>query len=137
MINDNFGTSRNILRHIGKGYFYRNVSRHARARKDLYPDKWRKPVSENGATRNNYAAPEIREAGQQEEKHRRSRRVQSFEKLKSSVAVSPLYRHSDSLTNERDEKENGIYTKDGDATSFVLLMGEQSRPPENFLSYLW
>jgi len=44
MINDHFGTSRSILHHIGKGYFYRNVSRHARVRKDLHPDKWHKPV---------------------------------------------------------------------------------------------
>lgn len=74
MTDDNLKMSKSILQHIGKGYsFHRNVSRHARVRKDLHPDKWRKLVSRNGAARNNYAAPEIREAGRREEKHQRSK----------------------------------------------------------------
>jgi len=40
---------RSILWYIDKGCsLRRNVSRHARVRKDRHPDKWRKPVSENG-----------------------------------------------------------------------------------------
>lgn len=64
------------------------------------------PSSRNGATRNNYVAPKIREAGQREKKTSTITQGPKLEKLKSSVAVSPLCCHADCLINERDEKEN-------------------------------